>query len=303
MTDVDALTDLLATRRTLVLSGAGISTDSGIPDYRGPTSRTRNPTTYQTFVRDEEARRRYWARSSIGWPLTARARPNGGHGALARLERRGATTGVLTQNVDGLHQRGGSRRVLELHGSLSSVICLACGARSARATLQERLGAANPGFHVRDGDVAPDGDVEIADAWTRSFRVPPCLACGGVLKPDVVFFGENVPRDRLERAWTMLDQAEALLVVGSSLTVFSGYRFVRRAREQGKPIAIVNDGATRGDADATVRSHARLGTLVPELARRLGARDARGDQDRSTTARGDAARPLRAHAAERRSDA
>lgn len=285
MNDACALAGLLATRRTLVLSGAGISTDSGIPDYRGPTSRPRSPTTYQAFVRDDEARRRYWARSAVGWPLAARARPNDGHGALARLERRGVTTGVLTQNVDGLHQRGGSRRVLELHGSLSSVICLACGARSSRSTLQDRLTAANPGFHARPDDVAPDGDVEIADAWTRDFEVPACLACGGVLKPDVVFFGENVPRDRLQRAWTMLDEAEALLVVGSSLTVFSGYRFVRRAREQGKPVAIVNDGATRGDADATVRSHARLGTLVPELARRLGARDARADADRLTAAR------------------
>jgi len=288
------LAELLESRRTLVLSGAGISTDSGIPDYRGPTSRPRNPTTYQTFVRDEAARRRYWARSSVGWPLTAHARANDGHRALARLERRGTTTGVLTQNVDGLHQRGGSRQVLELHGSLSSVICLACGARSSRSTLQERLRAANPEFRALTEDVAPDGDVEIDDTWTRDYRVPNCLTCGGVLKPDVVFFGENVPRGRLERAWSMLDRAEALLVVGSSLTVFSGYRFVRRAREQGKPIAIVNDGATRGDEDATVRSRARLGAIVPALAHRLCRRDARPATDRASAARADALAPERA---------
>lgn len=303
VSDVDALAQLVETRRTLVLSGAGISTDSGIPDYRGPTSRSRNPTTYQTFVRDAGARRRYWARSSIGWPLTARARPNDGHRALARLERRGTTVGVLTQNVDGLHQRGGSRQVLELHGSLSSVICLACGARSARSTLQERLRTANPDFRARTEDVAPDGDVEIDDAWTRDYRVPDCLACGGMLKPDVVFFGENVPRDRLERAWSMLDRAEALLVVGSSLTVFSGYRFVRRAREQGKPVAIVNDGATRGDADATVRSHARLGAVVPELAQRLCARGSPAPADGSSAVRADAGPPDRAVVPGGRSDA
>lgn len=268
-TALDSIRGLLRERRTLVLSGAGVSTDSGIPDYRGPLSRPRAPMRYQEFLRDPEARRRYWARSSVGWPVTARARPNDGHRALARLERRGHLTGVLTQNVDGLHQQGGSRHVLELHGSLASVICLDCGARSARADLQARMRAANPDFHAQADDVAPDGDVEIPDAWTRGFVVPACRACGGVLKPDVVFFGENVPRDRVERAWERVDRAEALLVVGSSLTVFSGYRFVRRAREHGKPVAIVNDGPTRGDPDATLRLHARLGEVLPELADRL----------------------------------
>jgi NAD-dependent SIR2 family protein deacetylase len=273
---LDALAELLRERRTLVLSGAGVSTDSGIPDYRGPTSRPRSPMRFQEFARDPEARRRYWARSSVGWPVTARARPNDGHRALARLERRGLLTGVLTQNVDGLHQQGGSRRVLELHGSLASVICLDCGARSARADLQARMRAANPHFHAQADDVAPDGDVEIPDAWTRHFVVPACRACGGVLKPDVVFFGENVPRERVERAWARVDAAQALLVAGSSLSVFSGYRFVRRAREQGKPVAIVNDGPTRGDPDATVRLHARLGAVLPSLAARLceGVREA-----------------------------
>lgn len=269
---LDALTDLLRSHRTLVLSGAGVSTDSGIPDYRGPDSRPRSPMRYQAFIGDDDARRRYWARSSVGWPVAARARPNRAHDAVARLERRGAVSGVLTQNVDGLHQLAGSRRVLELHGNLATVICLDCGVRSARAVLQHRMRQANPDFSAEARDVAPDGDVEIPDALADGFAVPGCTTCDGRLKPDVVFFGENVPRTRVERAWRMLDDAEALLVVGSSLTVFSGYRFVRRARDQGKPIAIVNDGPTRGDADATIRSHARLGEVLPALADRLTSR-------------------------------
>lgn len=268
---VDALADLLRSHRTLVLSGAGVSTDSGIPDYRGPDARPRAPMRYQTFVGDSAARRRYWARSSVGWPVTDRARPNESHRALARLERRGAISGILTQNVDGLHQQAGSRRVLELHGSLASVVCLDCGVRSARTVLQQRMRAANPDFRAEARDVAPDGDVEIPDAFAHGFAVPPCLTCKGTLKPDVVFFGENVPRDRVDRAWRLLDDAEALLVVGSSLTVFSGYRFVRRARADGKPVAIVNDGPTRGDDDATIRSRARLGEVLPALAERLGS--------------------------------
>jgi len=270
---LDALAELLATHRTLVLSGAGISTDSGIPDYRGPDAAPRAPMRYQTFLRDDAARRRYWARSSVGWPVTARARPNPAHAAVARLERRGVVHGVLTQNVDGLHQQAGSRRVLELHGSLAAVICLDCGVRSARTVLQERMKRANPAFHAEADDVAPDGDVEIPDALTRDFVVPACTTCGGTLKPDVVFFGENVPKARVERAWRMLDEADALLVLGSSLTVYSGYRFVRRAREQGKPVAIVNDGPTRADGDAVLRSHGRLAEVLPALARRACGRD------------------------------
>lgn len=266
-----ALAAFLHGRRALALTGAGVSTDSGIPDYRGPTSKPRDPMRYATFVRDEAARRRYWARSTVGWPITALARPNAGHEALARLERAGHLAGVLTQNVDGLHQEAGSRRVLELHGSLATVVCLGCGVRSARAVLQQRLRAANPTFEARSDDVAPDGDVEIDDAASERFRVPPCLACGGVLKPDVVFFGENVPRERVDRAFARLDEADALVVLGSSLTVFSGYRFVRRARERGMPVAIVNDGPTRGDADATLRLAARLGDVLPATTRHLAA--------------------------------
>jgi len=274
----DALAAFLDGRRALVLSGAGVSTDSGIPDYRGPGRVRRDPMRYQQFVGAAAQRRRYWARSSVGWPYTAAARPNAVHGAVARLERRGVAAAVLTQNVDGLHQRAGSRRVLELHGSLATVVCLGCGARSARARFQERLVAANPRFAARylptelgPDDVAPDGDVEIPDAAADDLVVPACEACGGVLKPDVTFFGENVPKPRVERAFALADAADALVVLGSSLTVYSGYRFVRRAKAAGRPVAIVNDGATRGDGDADLRLHARLAPLLERVAAHLGA--------------------------------
>lgn len=274
----EALAAFLAGRRALVLSGAGVSTDSGIPDYRGPGRVRRDPMRYQQFVGSAAHRRRYWARSSVGWPYTAAARPNVVHGAVARLERRGVATAVLTQNVDGLHQRAGSQRVLELHGSLATVACLACGARSARARFQERLVAANPTFAAQylptalgPDDVAPDGDVEIPDAAADGLVVPPCEGCGGALKPDVTFFGENVPKPRVERAYALADAADALVVLGSSLTVYSGYRFVRRAKAAGRPVAIVNDGATRGDGDADLRLHARLAPLLERVAAHLGA--------------------------------
>jgi NAD-dependent SIR2 family protein deacetylase len=263
--DLQTLRAFLQAGRPLVLTGAGISTDSGIPDYRGPGSKERNPMRYQTFVKSEPDRRRYWARSMVGWPLTDRAQPNDAHRALARLERAGRTGGVLTQNVDGLHQAAGSRHVLELHGNLSCTVCLSCGLRGRRADLQERMKHANPGFDAVTDDVAPDGDVEIDDRYAERFRVPPCPACGGTLKPDVVFFGENVPAPRVDRAWGMLEAADSLLVLGSSLTVFSGYRFVRKARQLGKPVAICNDGPTRGDSDADVRLHARLTPLLSRV--------------------------------------
>lgn len=278
---VEQLERFVSGRRVLVLSGAGISTDSGIPDYRGPGRVTRTPMRYQEFIGSEGNRRRYWARSSIGWPITASATPNPSHDAVARLERCGVVQHVLTQNVDGLHQRAGSRSVLELHGSLATVICLDCGTRSARSRLQERIAAANPGFAdgVARDDVAPDGDVEIPDALAASFQVPACEACGGTLKPDVVFFGENVPKGRVERGWAMVDGADAVVVLGSSLTVFSGYRFVRRAREQAKPIAIVNAGPTRGDGDASLKLDVRLAPLLPNVASRVAAAARGGRND------------------------
>jgi NAD-dependent SIR2 family protein deacetylase len=210
-------------------------------------------------------RQRYWARSLVGWPVIDRARPNDGHRALAYLESRGMVGGVLTQNVDGLHQAAGSRAVLELHGSLAAVRCLACKKIEARRSLQARMLALNPGFRTLDATIAPDGDAEISAEAIAGFEPPSCTRCEGVLKPDVVFFGENVPRRRLVHAWNMYERADALVVVGSSLTVFSGFRFVKRAAEDGKAVAIVNDGPTRGDHLATIRVGGRLGTVLPGL--------------------------------------
>jgi NAD+-dependent protein deacetylase sirtuin 4 len=269
--DAHDLAALLRGRRVLVLSGAGISTESGIPDYRSPKSleRPRNPIRYQEFVRDEAARRRYWARSLLGWPHIERAKPNRGHHALADLEAGGNVTGVITQNVDGLHQAAGSRSVLELHGSLAVVRCLACQKPESRRELQTRMLELNPDFGAHTVEIAPDGDADIPQGLIEGFRVPACSRCGGVLKAGVVFFGENVPKDRVERAYGMLDRTEVLLVVGTSLTVFSGYRFVVRAVRQQKPIAIVNQGPTRGDADALLRVSGLLGEVLPELANAL----------------------------------
>lgn len=273
------LTDLailLEGRRVLVLSGAGLSTESGIPDYRGPEtiSQARNPMRYQEFVGDAAARQRYWARSFRGWSNVERALPNRGHDALARLEKSGVVTGVITQNVDSLHTKAGSRKVLELHGGLAMVRCLECGREEPRLRLQRRLVHLNPDIETYAVDIAPDGDAEIPQRLIEAFRVPSCLGCGGVLKPDVVFFGENVPKARVERAWHMLEAAETLLVAGSSLTVFSGYRFVAAAVRTGKPVAIVNLGETRGDKDAALKVAGPLGEVLPALAELLVQRQA-----------------------------
>jgi NAD-dependent deacetylase sirtuin 4 len=261
------LADLMRGRQTLVLSGAGISTESGIPDYRGPNGsmRTRRPMQYREFVGSEDARRRYWARSAVGWTRVGTARPNAGHISIARLEQRGLVTGVITQNVDGLHQAAGSSRVLELHGSLAEVRCLSCGRLELRDHLQARLVRENPAWASSAGEAAPDGDAEVSVDTVASFSVPACLHCGGVLKPDVVFFGESVPTPRVESAWKMLAGAEVLLVVGSSLAIFSGLRFVSRAAREKKPVAIVNQGETRGDDVAAVRIDGRLGDVLPSL--------------------------------------
>ena len=255
-----------------MLSGAGISTDSGIPDYRGPESskKPRNPMRYQQFIGSSAARQRYWARSFRGWLPVQRAQPNAGHKALARLETTGNLTGVLTQNVDGLHQAAGSQEVLELHGSLARVRCLACGQLETRSRVQRRMAHLNPELEAQSVVFAPDGDADVTQKLISGFEVPSCLRCRGTLKPDVVFFGENVPKERVVRAWELFDDAEVLLVVGSSLTVFSGYRFVARAAKEGKPVAIVNQGQTRGDACATVRVNAPLGEVLPQLVEMLG---------------------------------
>jgi NAD-dependent SIR2 family protein deacetylase len=267
---------LLRGRRFAVLSGAGISTESGIPDYRGPerAGKPATPIQHREFRDDPAARRRYWARSAVGWPWISTRTPNKGHRAIAQLEwsetdRSGGVSGVITQNVDGLHQAAGSANVIELHGALRNTVCLDCGTRESRESVQERIGVLNPGWRDRTGDIAPDGDVHLDPLVSRSFVVPACMRCGGVLKPDVVFFGDNVPQDRVGRAFDIVDSSHALLVVGSSLTVYSGYRFVDRARKRGLPVAIVNRGPTRADAAATVRIDAPLGEFLPLLAEHL----------------------------------
>ncbi|MDI6101577.1 NAD-dependent protein deacetylase [Actinoplanes sp. NEAU-A12] len=251
-----------------VLSGAGLSTDSGIPDYRGPsgTARRGSPMTYQTFTGDPLARRRYWARSHLGWRTIGGARANDGHRAVTRLQERGLLAGVITQNVDGLHQAAGARDVIELHGNLARVVCLGCGELSGRADLEERLTAANPGFAAVAAGVNPDGDVELDDAEVDGFRVVDCRSCGGVLKPDVVYFGETVPPDRVSRAFSLVAGARTLLVLGSSLTVMSGRRFVLRAVRDGIRVAIVNRGVTRGEPYADLVIDAPLGVVLPNLA-------------------------------------
>ena len=273
-TGFDALADLVRDGDVVVLSGAGLSTDSGIPDYRGATGslRRHTPMTYQTFTRDPRGRHRYWARSFVGWRQIAAARPNDGHRAVTELERAGLLTGVITQNVDGLHQAAGAREVVELHGGLDRTVCLHCGDTASRADLDQRLRAVNPDFGPRADEVNPDGDAELPDEVLDGFVMVDCLACGGgPLKPDVVFFGETVPRDRVEQCFARVEDAGCLLVLGSSLTVMSGYRFVLRAGKLGIPVAIVNVGPTRGDEKADVRVDAPLGMVLPELARRLAA--------------------------------
>ncbi len=280
MTDVSSLIRLMRNARTVVLSGAGVSTESGIPDYRGPETRrkSRDPIQYKAFVSDAAARRHYWARSAIGWPNFRSAQPNPGHAALARLEQAGLVQGIITQNVDRLHQSAGSERVVELHGALAEVRCLDCGARTDREALQRRLLQLNPDWQTRSAELAPDGDADLPPEATESFRVPGCRRCGGALKPDVVFFGENVPPPKVKAAWQLFDEAEALIVVGSSLAVYSGYRFVLRAAKEQLPVGIVNLGATRGDALAHTQIDGATGTVLPHLA------DALCSADRSSTA-------------------
>jgi NAD-dependent SIR2 family protein deacetylase len=278
LADLDALADLVRGGDVVVLSGAGISTESGIPDYRGPSGafqRNHKPMTYQAFTRDPIARRRYWARSFLGWRMISRAEPNDGHRAVGRLQSCGLVGGVITQNVDGLHQAGGARDVVELHGSLDRVICLDCGSLSDRLELDDRLRGANPSFGELAGavdpeNVNPDGDVDLAESALDEFVLVDCVECGGVLKPDVVFFGESVPGSRVNECYDAVDRASGLLVLGSSLTVYSGRRFVVRAAKAGLPVGIVNQGPTRSDDLASVRLDAPLGETLTTLAAHLG---------------------------------
>ncbi len=272
MSELERLRDLVAAGNVVVLSGAGISTDSGIPDYRGPNGalRTRLPMTIREFTGSTQARQRYWARSQIGWRRMRAAAPNDNHRALTALQRAGYLSGLITQNVDGLHQAAGSREVIELHGSLDRVVCLDCGALSPRERLGERLSAANGDPDLDAAAAAaesnPDGDVELDEGVVANFNLVGCECCGSdMLKPDVVFFGENVPRPRVEQCFALVAHASALLVLGSSLTVMSGLRFVKAAAQAEIPVAIVNRGATRGDPEATLKLDAPLGAVLPAL--------------------------------------
>ena len=250
MRDIDDLRALLEGRTWVCLTGAGVSTDSGIPDYRGPSAPPANPMLYSEFVGDVENQRRYWARSMQGWRSFGQAQPNAGHRALAHLG-----VGVLTQNVDGLHEATGSRGVLALHGRIDRVICLTCGDLSGRARLQRLLEEANPEvagtIPAGTAELRPDGDA-VVEEW-HDFVLAGCDSCGGRLKPDVVFFGESVPKDRVQLAYDLVDAGEVLVVLGSSLTVMSGLRFVRHLAKQGKEVVIVNRGVTRGDPLATIK--------------------------------------------------
>ncbi|WP_053335700.1 NAD-dependent protein deacetylase [Salinispira pacifica] len=243
-----------------VLSGAGISTDSGIPDYRGE-DRTRarkhdgdsGPVTYKQFMGSADKRRHYWARSALGWPWIRSREPNRAHRILSRLEEAEHINGIITQNVDDLHFKAGSRNVIELHGNLKQVKCMGCGGMSSRDELQERMLLDNPPWKRLSSDYSPDGDALLSEDVTREFRTPGCPACGGILKPDVVFFGENVPRTRVQSCYALVDECDLLLVLGSSLAVRSGLRFVEHAKNTGKPVIIVNRGTTRGDASADLK--------------------------------------------------
>lgn len=271
-TDPEPVADALRGGGVLVLSGAGLSTESGIPDYRGKggSLSRHTPMTYQEFTADERARRRYWARSHLGWRTFGRARPNAGHRAVAAFARHGLLSGVITQNVDGLHQAAGSEGVVELHGSLERVVCLSCGTFSRRRELARRLEEANPGFEPVAARLNPDGDADLTDGQVGDFRVVSCSECGGILKPDVVFFGESVPQRRVQHCRELVAGAASLLVLGSSLTVMSGLRFVRQAARDGKPVLIVNQDPTRGDQHALTRVALPLGPTLTTLADRLG---------------------------------
>lgn len=267
---LDQAVTLLGGRRIAVLTGAGLSTDSGIPDYRGPQSVPRNPMTYQQFVGDDSLRRRYWARNHVGWRHLRRADPNAGHTAIARMEQRGLLSGLITQNVDRLHSSAGNVNVIDLHGTFDRVVCLQCASTFPRSRIAEILEDLNPGYLEREsdaGDVAPDADADVDD--TGDFIMAPCPVCGGMLKPDFVYFGENVPKDRVASAYAVVDDADALLVAGSSLTVMSGLRFVRHSSKAGKSVVIINRGWTRGDEFATLKIEAGVSEALTYLSEQL----------------------------------
>jgi len=260
-------TFMQAHSRLFVLTGAGISTGSGIPDYRDDNGEWKRaaPVQYRDFVDQAVTRRRYWARSLVGWPWFQAARPNVCHRTLSDWESTGRISQLVTQNVDRLHQGAGSRQVIDLHGRLDRIVCLECGALSGRAEMQEELLAGNPEFAALKAEIAPDGDAHLEHADYRHFRVPDCPHCGGILKPDVVFFGENIPRERVDRSISALLDSDALLVIGSSLMVYSGFRFCRLAAEHGIPIAAINPGRTRADDLIDLKLTERFENVIPAL--------------------------------------
>lgn len=278
--EVDAAADLLSTlaqwlsshRQVLVLTGAGISTASGIPDYRDDSGvrRGRLPIQGSEFRQSEAARKRYWARSMLGWPRLAQATPNAAHRALAQLQQAGYLAGILTQNVDGLHQQAGSRAVIELHGSIHAVRCLACGTHYPRAEIQQELARCNPAFVHLQADALPDGDAQLEPQADAAFHVPACVACGGMLQPDVVFFGDGVPAGRSAQAEAATQACDAMLVIGSSLMVLSGFRFPRMAAAAGKPVVAINRGITRADDLLAFKLREDAESVLPRLAALLG---------------------------------
>jgi len=267
---LDAAIAALSGRRVAVLTGAGVSTDSGIPDYRGEGAPRRTPMTVDQYLSSDAARRRYWVGSHLGWRAFAAAEPNAGHRAIASLEERGIVSGVITQNVDGLHVRAGSRRVVELHGTMRRVFCTHCGQVFDRRDLAVRVEADNPWIVVPENvKLGPDGDV-LPESW-EGFRVPSCTVCRGVLKPDVVFFGEFIPAEKFREAEQLVHASDALVIAGSSLVVNSGIRLLERARRRRMPVVIVNRGVTRGDARATVKIDAGTSEVLAALADALGS--------------------------------
>lgn len=272
VTDAERLGDWVSVhRRCVVLTGAGVSTESGIPDYRDGQGQWKRkpPVQFRDFVQSPAARQRYWARSLIGWRHIAAAQPSAAHRALAELDARGFVQQIVTQNVDGLHQRAGSRRVIDLHGRLDRVVCLNCGNMIDRERFQRQLEALNPVWRSYTARVAPDGDADLDGVDFDSFTVPDCERCGGILKPDVVFFGESVPRARSAAALAAVESASALLVAGSSLMVWSGFRLVRAAAERGTSIVAINRGRTRADALLDFKCEAECGALLADVAQRL----------------------------------
>ena len=265
----EAAVAALTGRTVAVLTGAGVSTDSGIPDYRGEGAPVRTPMTFQQFLADLDYRKRYWAGSHLGWKRFSAASPNAGHKALADLELAGLVDGIITQNVDGLHLRAGSQRVVDLHGSMDRVVCLTCGQYYARGGVADQITAANPWLDSPDAvELSPDGDVEVKDVG--AFVLPECTVCGGILKPDVVFFGEFVPKEKFAEATALLQSADALLIAGSSLVVNSGIRLLEQASRRKVPIVIINRGVTKGDNRASFKIDAGTSETLVSLLERLG---------------------------------